>query len=223
MLSRYTTEPYTGNGCFSTLLKGIHKIKKHKVILKTHYDEASKKILENEIRIYMYLNKSNYDYVPYIKNIIRENNQLYMIMDYKSEPFSLSPNYKEKIDSLIEVVVSLHSLHVVHRDLKPDNFLIDKGKIYIIDFGLSTFYNDTPLNHLIGNKKYCSLSCHRPPYIYTYKDDLISLVYMCLDLYNGYIPWKEDYTIKQNVKPYYKDDPINAYLFTLFERYLSEW
>jgi len=52
---------------------------------------------------------------------------------------------------------------------------------------------------------------------------LISLVYMCLDLYNGYIPWKEDYTIKQNVKPYYKDDPINAYLFTLFERYLSEW
>jgi len=100
--------------------------------------------LENEIRIYMYLNKSNYDYVPYIKNIIRENNQLYMIMDYKSEPFSLSPNYKEKIDSLIEVVVSLHSLHVVHRDLKPDNFLIDKGKIYIIDLDCLHF---TTIHH----------------------------------------------------------------------------
>ena len=220
MLYNYNVEPFDTNGTFSTLFKGIHKIKKHKVVIKTHYNEVSKILLENEIKIYMYLKQRKYSYSPFIKNIIREKEKLYIIMDYKSSPLSII--YKDTIDSLIHIIKSLHALNVVHRDIKPDNFLVDKNQSYIIDFGLSSFYNERPMRHLIGNKKYCSYVCHEPPYIYNYKDDLISVIYMCLHLHNGYIPWEKDYKIKTSFQHYYLRDDINVYLFTLFEQYLSE-
>ena len=47
------------------------------------------------------------------------------------------------------------------------------------------------------------------------------MIYMFLDLYNGYVPWKYDISKKCNFKNYYKHDTINNYLINLFERYLS--
>jgi len=88
------------------------------VVIKTHYNEVSKILLENEIKIYMYLKQRKYSYSPFIKNIIREKEKLYIIMDYKSSPLSII--YKDTIDSLIHIIKSLHALNVVHRDIKPD-------------------------------------------------------------------------------------------------------
>jgi serine/threonine protein kinase len=35
----------------------------------------------------------------------------------------------------------LHSIGITHRDIKPENILLDyNGKVKIIDFGLSNFY-----------------------------------------------------------------------------------
>jgi serine/threonine protein kinase len=225
MLSNYEIEPYNPNvpGHFSSLFKGTHRLKKHKVILKTHYDDISRKLLENEIALYMYLQRLQYPFIPLIKNIINDKNQLYIIMDYKPDHSYNTPITIERIEQWIHILRTLHRLNVVHRDIKPDNFLIEKDQIYIIDFGLATFYNKTPLASLIGNKKYCSYKCHSPPYVYTYNDDMLSLIYMCLDLHNGYTPWDNDITIKKHITSYYKPDPINNYLFMLFERYLSEW
>lgn len=45
------------------------------------------------------------------------------------------------IAEIILSVLSVHKLHYVHRDLKPDNILIDKhGHLKLSDFGLSKFY-----------------------------------------------------------------------------------
>ena len=81
MLSNYTIEPYNSNGHFSILYKGTHKIKKHKVIVKTYYDHTSKILLENELKMYSYLLNTKYKYIPVIKNI----GNLYVIMEYKSQ------------------------------------------------------------------------------------------------------------------------------------------
>lgn len=45
---------------------------------------------------------------------------------------------------MIDRIETLHSCRFLHRDIKPDNFVLEAGpnpkQIYLIDFGLSKHY-----------------------------------------------------------------------------------
>ena len=75
-------------------------------------------------------------------------------------------------DQMISRVEFLHQRGFIHRDVKPDNFLIGIGKrqhyIYLVDYGLAKFYKDKKGAHiplrdgksLTGTARYASLHTH---------------------------------------------------------------
>ena len=76
-------------------------------------------------------------------------------------------------DQMISRLEFLHNNHFIHRDGKPDNYLIGHGKkqniVYVIDFGLTKRYRDPKTGEhipykdnksLTGTARYASVNAH---------------------------------------------------------------
>ena len=106
-------------------------------------------------------------------------------------------------DQMITRLEYIHKKYILHRDIKPDNFTIGRGKqshiIYLIDFGLSKKYRSSKGNHehikysenkrLIGTARYASINalkgCEQGR-----RDDMEALGYVLMYFLRGSLPWQ---------------------------------
>ncbi|KAL7721858.1 non-specific serine/threonine protein kinase [Entamoeba marina] len=93
----------------------------------------------------------------------------------------------------------IHSKSIIHRDVKPNNFLVENGMIYVIDFGLSKRYRKfethqhipiKDVNGLIGTARFASINAHKGIEL-SRRDDLESLGYLFIYLLKGELPWQD--------------------------------
>jgi serine/threonine protein kinase len=104
-------------------------------------------------------------------------------------------------DQLIAGLEYIHIKSFLHRDVKPDNFLIGTGnrlnQLFVIDFGLSKKYqNPETREHikfahgksLTGTARYASVNALRG-FEQSRRDDLEALGYCLLYFLRGSLPW----------------------------------
>lgn len=115
--------------------------------------------------------------------------------------FSLKTGFM-LMTQMLDRIESLHKHGLIHRDLKPDNFVIGSEDhpetLFLIDFGLAKVYRNQEGRHismkdrgtLIGNVRFSSADAHAGKE-QSRKDDLYSLGYILVYLLKGKLPWME--------------------------------
>ena len=210
IFSKYLIRKKIGKGSFGTVYQGINTSNNEKIALKVEKREKNDSgTLENEALRLVFLQGEGVPCVYCYGNNLYHNllveellgKSLEDLFNLYGKPFSLKTVCVLGIE-MIKRIQYIHSKYYIHRDIKPDNFMIGRGqnekKIYIIDFGLAKKYYSVSKaqhikfitgKHLIGTARYCGRNAHRG-YEQGRRDDIESIGYVLMYFLLGVLPWQ---------------------------------
>jgi serine/threonine protein kinase len=241
--NKYLLLEQIGSGSFGILYKGENIRTKELVAIKIEPITPSREfsLLKKEAAIYQRFGNHK-DGIPNVKWFGKDNYNYYMVFPLLRESLE---SVKQRIGifslkqvihigiNILEILKKVHKYGYIHRDIKPDNFLLsmDNKQIFIIDFGLCKEYKrenkEKKSKNLIGTPCFASIHAHNFNEL-SRRDDLESLAYILFYFYFGDLPWKEERNIEivkqqkthflQNVQNKYQLNQ-NKQLLTLIDFY----
>ena len=203
--NKYILYKKIGEGGCGCIYKGVDKLTKQLVAVKLSKDNI---LLKNEARMYYVLGENTN--IPQFRSYGKEGLYTYLIIDLldsslrNNKQYMFSPKIKIIGDQLVDCIKSIHDSGIIHRDIKPDNFMLKNDKLFVIDFGLACVYSNKTNNknnnnnkQTIGTDNYRSTSNTA----LSKKDDIESIGYVLCYLYYGKLEWQDmDCTNKEQAK-----------------------
>ena len=202
--NKYIVEKRIGQ--FGDVLKGYNKKTREPVAIKLELLTSTIKLLKSETNILNYLYNQGCRSIPCVYWYGAYDKYISMVMPLYEcslhEYCKTNVLTTEKISRImlqcLQIIESIHEKYVLHRDIKPDNFMVKEGELFLIDFGFSTFYIRDEKEHIpysnneniIGTPKFVSVHIHdgcEP----SRRDDLISIGYIYLFLLYETLPWEK--------------------------------
>ncbi|PPS01215.1 hypothetical protein GOBAR_AA19446 [Gossypium barbadense] len=199
-----------GSGSFGELYLGVNVQTGEEVAVKLESAKTKHPQLYYESKLYMLLQGGmrvlHIAGIPHLKWSGVETDYNVMVIDLLGPSLEDLFNYCNRklslktvlmlADQMINRVEYMHSKGFLHRDIKPDNFLMGLGRkanqVYVIDYGLAKKYRDLQTHkhipyrenkNLTGTARYASVNTHLG-IEQSRRDDLESLGYVLI------LPWQ---------------------------------
>ena len=217
--SKYKTIKKLGEGSFGRVYKAIYD--DNYFALKMEDPSTDHNLLEQESIILQYLNGPN---IPKFEKYGYNKGQNILVMQLLDKSLddilSKLKTFSVKTTAMlgyqmINILKYIHDEHIIHRDIKPDNFAMGRKEfnatLYIIDFGLAKKYRSSrtlkqlPLTRrksLTGTARYASIHALEG-FEQSRRDDLESVGYTLMHFLRGNLPW-QNIKVKNKKEKYEK-------------------
>ncbi|PAA67467.1 hypothetical protein BOX15_Mlig014612g2 [Macrostomum lignano] len=199
-----------GSGSFGEIYLGVNQTNGEEIAVKLESQKARHPQLLYESKLYKLLQGGIG--IPHVRWFGVEKDYNVLVMDLLGpsleDLFSFcSRRFTMKTvlmlaDQMINRIEYVHNKNFIHRDIKPDNFLMGIGrhcnKVFIIDFGLAKKFRDSRSGkhipyredkNLTGTARYASINAHLG-IEQSRRDDMEALGYVLMYFNRGSLPWQ---------------------------------
>lgn len=207
---RYQLSKQIGSGSFGEIFLGTSLTSGRRVAVKLEPVKAPYPQLQYEAKLYKLL--AGEKGIPKIRYFGQQDDYYVLVMELLGASLEDCFNYCSRrfsvktvlmlADQMLERLEFIHSRHFIHRDIKPDNFLVGTDTkahvVYLIDFGLAKRYRDPKTGthimyrqdkQLTGTARYASINTHKG-IEQARRDDIESLGYVLMYFLRGSLPWQ---------------------------------